>query len=73
MFGVGTGHALEILHQCGKSVKAKSRKDLGLIPTFVEITGEKLLGSLFVSPYILNRVKTRINFTKYLQILHSVY
>ena len=33
----------------------------GLIPTFVEVTGEKLVGGLFVpAPPILNRVKDMV-------------
>ena len=32
------------LHQCGKSLKLKVRKFWGLIPTFVEVTGENLVG-----------------------------
>ena len=57
----GTGTRYELLHQCGKSVKTKSQKFLGLIPTFVEVKGEKLVGGLFASP-ILNRVKYGIYF-----------
>ena len=40
----------------GKGLKLKVRKFLGLIPTFVEVTGEKLVGA-FLPPPILNRVK----------------
>ena len=32
-------------------VKTKSKKVLGLIPTFVEVTGKKLVGVLFASPH----------------------
>ena len=45
--GTGTSYGLEILHQCNKRVKAKSQKIWGLIPTFVEVTGEKLVGEAF--------------------------
>ena len=39
-------------------LKLKVRKFLGLIPTFVEFTGEKLVGGTFLpTPSILNRVK----------------
>ena len=38
-----------------KYLKLKFRKFRGLIPTFVEATGEKLIGGFFCSP-ILNRV-----------------
>ena len=40
-----------------KELKLKVRKFLGLIPTFVEVTGEKLVWGTF-SPPILNRVNT---------------
>ena len=33
----------EILQQVPKGLKLKVRKFLGLIPTFIEITGEKLV------------------------------
>ena len=41
------GIVLKFLHQGGKRVKTKSQKVLGLIPTFVEVTGEKLVGRPF--------------------------
>ena len=43
----------------GKGLKLKVRKFWGLIPKFVEVTGEKLVGSgPFCPPLpILNRVK----------------
>ena len=37
-------YGLEILHKCGKRVETKSEKFWGVIPTFVEMTGEKLVG-----------------------------
>ena len=40
-----------------KGLKLKVRKFYGLIPTFVEVTGEKLVGGPFWPPSILNRVK----------------
>ena len=51
---------LKFENQYGKRVKIKSMKVLGLIPTFVEVTGEKLVGGTFLPPppiTILNRVK----------------
>ena len=39
-----------------KGLKLKVRTFWGLIPTFVEVTGEKLVGGVFL-PSILNRVK----------------
>ena len=49
------------VHKSGKRVETKSHKVLGLILTFAEVTGEKLVGrGLFspfpLPPYILNRV-----------------
>ena len=35
------------------------RKFRGLIPTFVEVTGEKLVAGLFAPPPILNRVNIK--------------
>ena len=40
-----------------KGLKLKFRKFWGLIPAFVEVTGEKLVGRDFLPPPILNRVK----------------
>ena len=39
-----------------KRLEIKVRKFWGLIPTFVKVTGEKLLGGLFWPLPILNRV-----------------
>ena len=38
--------ALKLYTSVEKRLKLKVRKFLGLIPTFVEVTGEKLLGDL---------------------------
>ena len=61
------GVALEMVLKFYTSVengfKLKVRKFWGLIPTFVEVTGEKLVGGPFCTPapppqtLILNRVK----------------
>ena len=51
--------ALKFYTSVAKELKLKVRKFWGLIPTFVEVTGEKLVG-LFAPPLpflILNRVK----------------
>ena len=40
-------YKIQILHQSVKRVKTKSQKVLGLIPTFVEVTGQKLVGEPF--------------------------
>ena len=43
-FGTDTRYKLEILHQFVERVKTKSQNIWGLIPTFVEVTGEKMVG-----------------------------
>ena len=41
-----------------KGSKLKARRFLGLVLTFVEVTGEKLVGRELLAPHpILNRVK----------------
>ena len=46
-----------------KGLKLKIRQFWGLIPTFVEVTGKKLVGGSFYSP-IQHRVKNFVKFTK---------
>ena len=43
---------LDILQQRGKGLILKVRKSWGLIPTFVEVTGEKLVGGPFCLPLL---------------------
>ena len=50
--------ALKFYNGVAKGFKLKVRKFYRLIPTFVEVTGEKLVGSLF--PFILNRIKVEL-------------
>ena len=47
---------LEFHASVEKGLKLKVRKFWGLLPTFVEVTGEKLVGGLFAAN--LNSVKT---------------
>ena len=49
-----------------KGLKVKVRKFGGLIPTFEEITGKKLVGGSFCppAPPILNRVNVLLHFCK---------
>ena len=55
-------------HTCvAKGLKLKVRKFHRLIPTFVEVTVEKLVGSLF--SLILNRIKVELRRAK-LDSLH---
>ena len=50
--------ALKFYNGVAKGFKLKVRKFYRLIPTFVEVTGENLVGSLF--SLILNRVKVEL-------------
>ena len=50
--------ALKFYTSVTKGFKLKVRKFYRLIPTFVEVTGEKLVGSLF--SLILNRIKVEL-------------
>ena len=50
--------ALKFYTGVAKGFKLKVRKFYRLIPTFVEVTGEKLVGSLF--SLILNRIKVEL-------------
>ena len=56
--GLALGMALKFHTIVAKMLKLKVRKFLELSPTFVEVTGEKLVGEL---PPILNRVKDFFN------------
>ena len=61
--------ALNYYASVGKGLKLKARKCWGLIPIFVEVTGEKLVGGTFcpLSP-IENRVKPKLKAQKYIRI-----
>ena len=50
---------LKFYTSVAKGLKVKARKFLGLIPTFVEVTGKKLagVGGLFTPSLILNSVQ----------------
>ena len=50
--------ALKFYAGVAKGFKLKVRKFYRLIPTFVEVTGEKQVGSLF--SLILNRIKVEL-------------
>ena len=45
--GLTLGTNLKFYTSVAKELKLKFKKFWGLIPTFVEVTGEKLLGGLF--------------------------
>ena len=46
--GLSLGMALRFYTTVAKGLKLKAGKFWGLIPTFVEVTGEKLVGGLFL-------------------------
>ena len=54
-----------------KGLKLKVRMFLGLISTFVEVTGEKLVGAGRSLPPILNKVKYNHRSILHLQFLSS--
>ena len=55
--GLALGTNLKFYTNVAKELKLKVRKFCGLIPMFVEVTGEKLVGGSFSPPPILDRVK----------------
>ena len=56
--GLALGTNLKFYTSVTKGLKLKVRKFLELIPTFIEVTGEKLLGGGgFLAAPMLNRVK----------------
>ena len=57
--GLALGTNFKFYNSVAKGLKIKVKKVWGLIPTFVEVTGEKLVGGggLFGPPPILNRAK----------------
>ena len=58
--GLALGANLKFYTSLSKGLNLKVRKFWGLIPTFVEVTGEKLVGRPFC-PSILNQVNTHID------------
>ena len=59
--GLALGTNLKFYTSVAKGLKLKVRKFLGLIPTFPEVTEEKLVGGAFLPPPILNSVKRLLN------------
>ena len=45
-----TGSGIKVLPQCGTELKLKVRKIWGLIPSFLEVAWEKLIGGSFTHP-----------------------
>ena len=56
-FGLALDTNLKFYNSMAKGLKLKIRKFWGLIPMFVEVTGEKLVGGDLFGHPILNRVK----------------
>ena len=65
------GTNLKFSTSLSKGLKLKVRKFCGLIPTFAEVTGEKLVG-VALSPPILNRFKQNSQ-SNYKQKIHGVF
>ena len=55
--GVALGTSLKFYKSLSKGLKLQVRKFRGLTPTFIEVTGEKLVGGPFCPPPILNMIK----------------
>ena len=55
--GLALGTNLKFYTSLSKGLKIKIWKFWGLLLTFVEVTGEKMVGGTFCPPPILNRVK----------------
>ena len=53
--GLALGMVLKFYNSVAKELKRKARKFFGLVPTFVEVTGEKLVKEGFLTP-ILNKI-----------------
>ena len=51
--GLALGTNLRFYTSLSKGLKLKVRKFWGLIPTFVEVTGEKPVGGIFASPSLI--------------------
>ena len=69
--GLAKGMALKSYASVAKGLKLKVRKCWGLIPTFVEVTGGKLVGGPFCPPpsrYSENRVNLKLKAQKYICI-----
>ena len=59
--GLALGMNLKFYTSVAKRLKLKVWKFWALVPTFLEVTGEKLLGGSFAPPPILNWVKGEDN------------
>ena len=73
--GLSLGTNLKFYYSLSKGLKLKVRKFWDLIPTFVEVTGEKLVGGALLTthPPILNRVKKFYENKKLIYIYIYIY
>ena len=77
--GFALGTNLKFYTSVEKESKLKFRKSLGLIHTFVEVTGEKLVEGLFCSPHppqptpILNRINRKLYFFLSIKGTHNTW
>ena len=62
--GLALGTNLKFCASLSKGLKLKVRKFLGLIPTFVEVTGEKLVGGPFCPPPLFWIGLSKLKFPK---------
>ena len=62
-FGTGTRYELDT--SVAKGLRLKVRRFLGLVPTFLEVTEEKLVQGAFLPPPILNSVKANLLLLKF--------
>ena len=71
--GLALGVVFKFYTSVAKLLKIKVRKILGLIPTFEEVKGKKLVGGcLFGSPFLSGVKKfKKIHFPKYFQLERS--
>ena len=70
--GLGLGTNLKFYTSVGKGLKLKVRKFWGLIPTFVEVTEEKLVGEGDFGPPIWTRLKKEV-YKYFTKVLKNVY
>ena len=77
--GFALGTNLKFYTSVEKESKLKFRKSLGLIHTFVEVTGEKLVEGLFCFPHppqptpILNRINRKLYFFLSIKGTHNTW
>ena len=63
--GLALGMNLTFYTSVAKGLRLKVRRFLGLVPTFVEVTEEKLVQRAFLPPTILNGVKANLLLLKF--------